>query len=265
VAAADGMVDQPCVCAARGQEGSGRDCKITTRVNVILPAVPVLGVWRLETHGYYAAVELPGVLEVIGAAARQGVILPGTLRIEQRSVKRPGEGLKRFPVPVLDVQVPVRELMAAGNGRTTEASAPKAISAPKMPALPAGPALPSKPRGRKKEPTPDFPEPPPLPNDPPPPPEPDPVVGLSDAQRGLVFATANDLGISSEMARRIARYRTDGLGVSGMAASDIDNVLEGFKVYAEHSVIAEAKLLAWEAEQAIDSGLAEDDVAGVAS
>lgn len=104
-----GLQTTGCLCDPDPEE---RECKLTTRVNVMLPDIPVLGVWRLESHGYYAAVELPGILEIISSAAAQGLILPGELRIEQRRVKRPGQPPKEFPVPVIDLQVPMRDLVA---------------------------------------------------------------------------------------------------------------------------------------------------------
>lgn len=135
--------EAPCICAANGQTGKARECKLTTRLNVMLPAVPVLGTWRLDSLGFYAAIELPGVLDTIQAARAAGVILPGTLRIEQRVTKRPGERTNRYVVPVLDVSMPLAELM--GMSRT-----PAAIEAREVKALPA-------PRSE--------PEPPPLPEE----------------------------------------------------------------------------------------------------
>lgn len=78
-----------------------RECKITTRINVMLPQVAGLGVWRLESHGYYAAAELPDMLELLQQVSG-GRIIGGILRIEQRSSKKGGK-TNRYPVPVLDL------------------------------------------------------------------------------------------------------------------------------------------------------------------
>jgi len=78
-----------------------RECKITTRINVMLPQVAGLGVWRLESHGYYAAAELPDMLELLQQVSG-GRIIGGVLRIEQRSSKKDGK-TNRYPVPVLDL------------------------------------------------------------------------------------------------------------------------------------------------------------------
>src|SRR5690606_36837148 len=48
----DQQGDRACHC-----DPESRACKITTRLSVMLPDLPGLGVWRVETHGYYAAVE----------------------------------------------------------------------------------------------------------------------------------------------------------------------------------------------------------------
>ena len=72
-----------------------------------------LGVWRIDTQGYYAAVELQGAVEVVRLAAGAGRMLPATLRLEQRMVKRDGQ-IRRFAVPVLDIEVTPAQLMSGG-------------------------------------------------------------------------------------------------------------------------------------------------------
>jgi hypothetical protein len=101
----DGMTEmlseQPCLCALENE----RTCTPHTRLNMILRDLPGIGVWRLETSGYYAATELAGTVEVIAAAATRGQLLPAVLRLEERQVKRPGEAVKKFAVPVLDISL----------------------------------------------------------------------------------------------------------------------------------------------------------------
>lgn len=106
--------EQDCVC-----DPDARECAIHSRLSVILPDLPGLGVWRLDTSGYYAAVELGGVVEIAAGYAARGQMLPARLRLEQRSVKRPGRDGKpetrRFAVPTLDLDVNPMAL-ANGNG-----------------------------------------------------------------------------------------------------------------------------------------------------
>jgi hypothetical protein len=122
------LTDAPCIC---GPDPAERLCKPTTRLNVVLAEVEGVGVWRLETHGYYAAVELPSAAELLAAA--NGYIR-GHLALEERVVKRDGK-TKRFMVPTLEVGVTPAELMAGGGRADTPA-----IEAPKPVALPAAPS-----------------------------------------------------------------------------------------------------------------------------
>lgn len=97
------LSDKPCMC-----DPDDRKCDITTRASLMLPRIPSLGVWRLDTKGYYAATELPGIFNLLASFAHLGRPLPAVLRLEQRSVKRPkpdGSGVQtqRFIVPVIDL------------------------------------------------------------------------------------------------------------------------------------------------------------------
>ncbi len=153
---------KPCLCAdaveAKGEDA--RDCKLTTRVSFMLPDVPDIGVWRLDTKGWNAAIELPGTLEILLMAAAEHKFIPAVLRSEPRTKKVPGEGTRRFIVPVIELPgVTVREL-ASGD-------VPLGINAPvqprlEKPALPAGPAAPADP-AFEDDTTPAFGAPPALP------------------------------------------------------------------------------------------------------
>ena len=88
--------DTECLCAPDPDE---RDCSMHTRIRVMLEEVPGLGVWRVDTGSYYAAMELPGVAALLAQA--QGII-PGRLILDQRTVTRAGL-TKNFVVPVLDI------------------------------------------------------------------------------------------------------------------------------------------------------------------
>lgn len=151
-----GKKPQPCLC-----NPEDRECKLTTRVSFMIPDVPGLGVWRLESHGWNAAVELPGTLEVLIMAASEHRFIPAVLRVEPRTKKVPGEGTRRFVVPVIELPgVTVRQL-ASGE-------VPLAINAPppkgERPGLPAGPAPPAEDAAAfEGERTPGFGAPPALP------------------------------------------------------------------------------------------------------
>lgn len=127
--------DTPCVCGPDPQE---RECKPTTRLNVVLSDVEGVGVWRLETHGYYAAVELPSAAELL--AASNGYI-SGHLALEERVVKREGK-TKRFMVPTLEVGVTPAQLMAGNGAMQISGPAPRELSVPAPRAIEAAPAAP---------------------------------------------------------------------------------------------------------------------------
>jgi hypothetical protein len=100
--------DEPCACPQdpterRDLAAEGKACKPTTRLNVILPALPDLGVWRLEVHGYYAATELAGTADFLALATARGVMIEARLRLEQRTKKVPGEATRKFAVPVIEL------------------------------------------------------------------------------------------------------------------------------------------------------------------
>lgn len=119
--------DTACMC-----NPEKRQCSITTRVNVMLRDVPALGQWLLVSKGYNAAVTLPSAAEVL---AQVGGYVPGWLSMEEKSAMRE-EGPARFMVPVIDVDVTPRELMAGQIGSAGKA----AIDAPGRPAIEAAPA-----------------------------------------------------------------------------------------------------------------------------
>jgi hypothetical protein len=115
--------------------------KPTTRLNVVLRDVEGIGVWRLESHGWNAAVELPDAAEFLAAA---GGYVNGWVSLEPRTSKaevpdRQNGGTKiqtrHFHVPIIEIDVTPAELMA-GRGRVATPMiegpvAPAAIEAPR--------------------------------------------------------------------------------------------------------------------------------------
>jgi len=90
------LTEAPCLCA----QADERLCKPTTRLNVVLRDVEGIGVFRLETHGYYAAVELPNVA---GFLEQAGGYVQAWLVLEERVVKRDGQ-TRRFMVPAIEIE-----------------------------------------------------------------------------------------------------------------------------------------------------------------
>lgn len=137
----ESISDGPCVC-----DPAARDCDIHTRLSVMIRDLPGLGVWRIDTSGYYAAVELQGAVEVIRIAAGRGQMLPARLRLEQRQVKRPDQPVRRFAVPVLDIEVSPGQLIGGGNGHQAlpAAAGPAAVDGA-VPLTPVPAGLPAAP------------------------------------------------------------------------------------------------------------------------
>lgn len=100
----------PCMCAAKG----ALECKVTTHLSVLLPEIRFVGVWRLTTHGWNAAQELPGMVDLIRSLQDRGIIR-GVLRVEARHTVTGGQS-RDFMVPVLGVDESV-EALAAGSAR----------------------------------------------------------------------------------------------------------------------------------------------------
>lgn len=127
--------DVVCPC---GPDPADRECKPTTRLNVVLRDVPGVGVWRLESHGYYAAVELPAVAELL--AQTRGYI-QAWLGLEERTAKRNGKTL-RWMVPILEVDITPAALMSGQGGMSPVAAGQQApaVAAPSTPAIESGPA-----------------------------------------------------------------------------------------------------------------------------
>lgn len=93
-------------------------CSLVTRISVMIPDLPGLGVWRLDTKSFYAAVEISDTAHLLEMAREQGVFLAAVLRIDQRSRVSGGQ-TTRYPVPVLEVLATFRELASgelAGRG-----------------------------------------------------------------------------------------------------------------------------------------------------
>lgn len=100
------LTQAPCVCPTDPTErtalaSKGHACKPTSRLIVILPTVPDLGSWMIESHGYYSAVELAGTFDLLRMAAPAGAMLRARARIDQRSVLRDGK-TNRFATLVLE-------------------------------------------------------------------------------------------------------------------------------------------------------------------
>lgn len=130
----------PCACPPEHEErqalaAKGEACRDTTRLTVVLPSLPDVGSWMLESHGYYAAVELAGAAQLLATATEAGYLIPARLRLEQRTKRIPGQPTRQYAVPVLELGVRMAEL---GVGTTfTPRPALASGARPGQPQLPA--------------------------------------------------------------------------------------------------------------------------------
>jgi hypothetical protein len=113
----DGETEQisrhPCLCLAQhGPEWhllrqdlytKDKVCAATSRLNVVLPDMPDMGVWRVETHSWYAANELAGTVDMVLSGTGGKGLVPVTLRIEPRTRVAGGQ-TKQFPVVVVEIR-----------------------------------------------------------------------------------------------------------------------------------------------------------------
>jgi hypothetical protein len=120
------LVDTACTCPEDDHErqdlaSKGKACSRILRLNVLLPDLPGMGVWRLETKGYYATAELLGTLDMLRLGGQEHQIIEAVLRLEPRSVKRPGTGqgagTLTFAVPVLWPKWSPRQILASAAGQ----------------------------------------------------------------------------------------------------------------------------------------------------
>jgi Recombination directionality factor-like len=114
-------------------------CKLVTRISVMIPDLPGLGVFRLDSGSYYAASEIGDAALLMQAARDKGMLLPAILRIEQRQ-RIAGGKTTSYPVPVLEVLATFRQIVSGSleAGGIAAQLPPAPGEAPK--AITAGPA-----------------------------------------------------------------------------------------------------------------------------
>lgn len=125
VAGRDGMDDIPCICNAKG----ARECDPYTRLNVVLPNLDFYGVWRLQTKGWNAAKELPGMFDMVVELAESGRMVRAMLNLEQRKSVSNGQ-TKNFVVPTITVGASPNELLAGGGVARPQLTSSQGHAAP---------------------------------------------------------------------------------------------------------------------------------------
>ena len=98
-------VGKPCICPAdpearQALAAEGKACKLTTRISCMLPDLPGIGIWVIETHSYYASLWTAGMVEMLETMAKQGRICEAMLRIERQS-RKGKHGVRHFAIPTI--------------------------------------------------------------------------------------------------------------------------------------------------------------------
>lgn len=124
---------QRCICLAQfgedwHQQKKGTVCSATSRFNVMLPDLSGMGMWRAETHSFYAAAEWGGMVDMVLAGTDGKGFMPVTLRIEPRQVVREGK-TKKFPVVVVELRGVTPRQALAGPMSTAMALDPSGTRA----------------------------------------------------------------------------------------------------------------------------------------
>ncbi|MFJ6590241.1 hypothetical protein ACIQPP_05355 [Streptomyces violaceusniger] len=122
---------QSCLCLAQyGPDWHERPpaqvCRPTSRIGVMLPDLPDLGVWRLETKSHYAADALAGGLDIVLQATGGRGMMPVRMWIEQRSAIRNGK-TKQFQVVMVVPSLPKLRHALSGPISTAAALDPSSL------------------------------------------------------------------------------------------------------------------------------------------
>lgn len=131
----------PCICLNQHGDtwyelGPKDVCTSKSRLKVLLPDMPGLGTWRMETGSFYATDEIAGMVDTLRGAVGDQILIPVTLRIEPRTRVAGGQ-TKQFTVPVVELrgvnagallggQAIDRRMLATGN---PDSATPLAIQA----------------------------------------------------------------------------------------------------------------------------------------
>lgn len=117
-----------CLCHAKGVS----ECKLYTRLNVILPELPFKGVFRMETKGWNAGHEMPGMFDAIQLLHSTGNMVQATLGLEKRSDVKNGKKRKWVTPTIAIVESPHQILAGHANVAAIAAGGTPAVERPEL-------------------------------------------------------------------------------------------------------------------------------------
>lgn len=119
-------VEVGCLCNAEETD----ECAPYTRLQVLIPALAFAGTWRIESHGWNAAQELPGMNDMIVNLA-EGQYIQAVLGFAVREKTTPA-GKRKFVVPYLRVEQTLPELLAGQAGMAALSASAGAVATPAL-------------------------------------------------------------------------------------------------------------------------------------
>ena len=131
----ESVAECACICLAKGI----MECKPKTRLIVILREIRFGGGWRIESGGWTAATELPGMVDMLLELQSRGIIAGELVLREEKRVKN-GRTTK-WMVPMLTAEASADELTAGqgtvgslgeGSAAGTSALAPTLAPTPEL-------------------------------------------------------------------------------------------------------------------------------------
>lgn len=158
----EGRSGQLCLCRAQFGDDfhtvpvldaskKAQRCSMVTRLSVFLPDLPDIGVWRVETHGYWPSVHITGYVETIKGLVGEQVMVPVVLGIEPRTKVRDGQTSQYVEIVVaLKERASFGQIISApaslaiggpSDTRTIEAGEQRAAIGSASQPEPSGPAL----------------------------------------------------------------------------------------------------------------------------
>ncbi len=226
----DGAVERlsgsPCICREEGydpliardqaevpKEIRERICQPHTRFSFWLPELGSLGVCRLETKGWNAAMELPTSVQALNTLLERhsdgGIgFVTGMLRIVEKTAKKNGQ-TRRYVVPQLDLDVVMADLLGAGTGDPALGAGDRAVRA-----IGSGDDT--------------SVEPPPEPEDSSP-----PAPVLTVPKRRALFAAGREAGHDEAGIRATVREITGSESTASMGAEHYEAIMARFRAEKE--------------------------------
>jgi hypothetical protein len=222
---------EPCICNAQGRD----ECKLLTRLMVLLPETGTSLGWQLSSTGETAADELDLAMKIAEGLAQGRPFVPGTLSLTQRKGQLDGKAT-RFVVPVLGFD-PVQQALVAGELPPARVALPTGYTPLEPPSgngvtladgLEAAETQTVTRTARSAAPIPRLDEDIPFGEAPVPVPgevvTPEPKI-ITRSQRARLFAIAREYGVTKEHVRELLMELTGSESTAELTVADYDSLV----------------------------------------